>query len=94
MPSGASEGHLSLSNLYRSVTDAKWFASKLHVYSHFRPNDMIEVFRRTRILTPILRKELQEAFAKFSLSRVSASFNYHIQIDFFFIQELGNLPIL
>ena len=92
-----------------SAKHEKWFASKLHVYSHFRPKDMIELCRRAKILTPTLKKELQDAFAnctsclqsgrplnsrKFSLSRVLSSFNDHLQIDFFFIQELGNLPIL
>ena len=109
MPSGGAEEHFSPSNSYRSQKRAKWFASKLHAYSHFRPKDMIEICRRAKILTPMLCKELQEAFEKcasclqtgrplhsrkVSFSRVLASFNDHVQIDFFFIQELGNLPIL
>ena len=93
----------------RKVKNIRWFAAKLHAYSHLRVTDMVELCRRAKILSPQLRSELENVASKcttclqtgrplnarkVSFSRVLSSFNEHIQIDFMFIAELGNLPIL
>ena len=83
--------------------------TKLHTYSYFHPNYMILLCRRAKLLTPLLKKELEEAFSKcknclqtggplhsrkVSLTRVLPSFSDHVQIDFLFSQELGNMPFV
>jgi len=88
---------------------ARRFANKLHGYSHLHLDDMIKLCQRGGVLTPILRQALKSAFdkctsckstgrpvdsRKISFGRIKVNFNSHVQVDFFFVSELGNEPIL
>lgn len=85
------------------------FAKRLHGYSHLHLDDMIEICRRARSLTPSLRRHLTETFEKctsckstgrtgisrkISFRKILSKFNDHIQMDFFFIPEVHKGPIL
>jgi len=88
---------------------ARMFAVRLHTFTHLTPNDMKKIFKRAKILTPLLSKAVESAFSKctackatgrpvhsskVSFSRILAEFNDHLQVDFLFVRELGNTPIL
>ena len=91
-------------------TQADKFAKKLHVYSHLAPDDMKTLCKRAGVLNRVLSTAIDEAFRrcnscqstgrplqsrKVSLSKILASFNDHVQVDFVYITELsGTKPIL
>ena len=87
----------------------KWFAFKLHSFTHYQLPDMLYLCRKANILTPALRQALQIALKKctsckttgrplnskkVSFDKILREFNEHVQIDFLFIEELGSGPIL
>lgn len=87
----------------------KRLAHRLHAYSHLSAEDLENLCRNAGILTPNLSHSIRDVTRKcqscagtgrprrskkVSLSRVLDTFNSHIQIDFFFVPELTNLPIL
>ncbi len=87
----------------------KWFASKLHLFTHFSLPDMLLICQQAKVLTPSLRQALAMATQKctsckttgrpsnakkVSLDKLLRAFNDHVQVDFFFIQEIGGDPIL
>ena len=106
---GTQQSSHPLGDLTKEPTAAK-FAKNLHMYSHLRPDDMKTLCKRAGVLTGVLSKALDEAFArctscqstgrplqsrKISLSKILASFNDHVQVDFMYIAELGGTsPIL
>ncbi len=87
----------------------KWFASKLHSFTHYTLPDMIFLCKRAKIMTPALRQALEVAISKctsckttgrplnskkISFDKLLRTFNDHVQVDFLFIRELGKEPIL
>jgi len=94
---------------YHDAKYARMFAVRLHTFTHLTTRDMKEICTRAKILTPVLAQALEAVFdkctsckstgrpvhsRKVSFSRVLAAFNDHLQVDYLFIRELGNLPIL
>ena len=88
---------------------ARGFAVQLHGFSHLSLQDVLTLCKRGGVLTPILRQALDTVVTKctsckstgrplisrkISSSKILASFNTHVQIDFMFIVELCNKPIL
>ena len=70
---------------------------------------MKEICKRAKILTPVLSQALDSVFEKCTLckqtgrplhsrkvsfNRLLQDFNHHLQVDFMFVKEFGNLPIL
>jgi len=87
----------------------KWFAFKFHAFTHFTLPDMVHICKTANVLTPVLRQALQLAIEKctsckstnrplnskkISFDKLLRTFNDHVQLDFFFIKELTQLPIL
>lgn len=85
------------------------FARKLHGYSHLHLEDMRMLCARGGVLKPILEQAFRSVFAKYtackttgrplharkvSLKRIFSFFNEHIQVDFMFVHQFDNLPIL
>ncbi|CAN8075231.1 unnamed protein product [Agarophyton chilense] len=88
---------------------AKKFASKLHGFTHMPLDDMKEICRRAHVLTPVLKQALKVAldkctscrttgrplaFRKLSFRRLLISFNHHVQVEYMFIKDMENIPIL
>lgn len=88
---------------------AQEFATRFHLYTHLHPNDMDIICTRAGILTSVLKQALCKAYnkctsckttgkpkssRKVSFSRLISSFNHRLQIDYFYIKELGRNPIL
>ena len=98
----------SLPNLSKSAV-AKRFAARLHKFTHMTAKDMTTLCSRAGVLNPVLRQALKTApekcvscnhtgrplpSRKISFSRVLLSFNDNVQVDYFFIKEFSNVPIL
>ena len=98
-----------LNRRYGNSKHARMFAVRLHSFTHLNPRDMKKVCKRAGILTSVLSQAIDDVYSKctsckmtgrpigsrkISFSRILANFNYHVQVDFMFIRELGNLPIL
>ena len=96
-------------NKYTDGKAAKRFAIGLHGYNHLPVTDMNLLCKRAGVLNPVLKQALEAAFAKCTSCRVTGrplrslkvsfgrllfSFNDHVQIDFMFLSEVNNLPIL
>ena len=94
---------------FHNSKHARMFAVKLHTFAHLTPRDIKTICKRAGILTSILSQALDSVyekcvsckmterpapFQKVSFSRLLDEFNSHVQVDFLFIRELGNLPIL
>ncbi len=81
----------------------KWFASKLHSFTHFTLPDMVFLCKRAKIMTPALKQALvaiskctscRTTGKKISFYKLLWTFNDHVQVDFLFIRELGKEHIL
>ncbi len=87
----------------------KWFAYKLHAVTHYQLPDMLYICKKAGILTPPLCQALKDLLdkrtickttgrplnsKKVSFDKILREFNDHVQLDFFFIEELGGGPIL
>ena len=87
---------------------AKRLAIKLHGYTHLPLSDMITICTRGGVMNPILKQALERVIhkctscsqtgrplnsRKVSFGKILAQFNEHVQLDFFWIDELGSLPI-
>ena len=88
---------------------ARKFAVKLHTYSHLTSEDMRKLCERAGVYSRILDEELKRAVEKcssckgtgrplnnrpISLRKILSTFNTHLQLDFFYITEMGQAPIL
>ena len=88
---------------------ARVLAVRLHTFMHLTARDMKEICNRAGVLNPILSQSLELVAQKYtsckrsgrplharkvSFTRVLSEFNDHVQVDFLFIRELQNLPIL
>ena len=82
---------------------------KLRIPSSLFPDDMSLVGKRAGILSPVLHQALVKAFnkcttckttgrpkqsRKVSFSRLVSWFNHRLQVDYFYVKELGKNPIL
>ena len=96
-------------NKYTDGKAAKRFSIRLQGYNHLPVTDMNVLCKRAGVLTPVLKQALEAAFAKCTSCRVTGrllcsrkvlfcrlllSFNDDVQIDFMFLSEMNNLPIL
>jgi len=87
----------------------KWFASKLHAFTHYPLTDMISICADGKVLTPNLRQALKVAAdkcisckttgrpknqRKVSFDKLIKGVNEHVQVDYFFITEISERPIL
>ena len=85
------------------------FAVKLKTYSHIQSEDMQTLYEGTGVHSKILDEALKRVVKncpsckgtgrplqkKFiSLRKVLSSFSSHAQLDFFYITELHNAPVL
>ena len=88
---------------------ARKFAAKLHTYSHLRAEDMMKLCDRAGVRNPILDEALKRAVDRCSsckgtgrplqnrsvaIRKVLSTFNTHVQLDFFYVTEMGNAPVL
>ena len=96
-------------NRYRQGKEAHKFAIRFHMYTHLCPDDMSLVCKRAGILSPVLHQSLVKAFnkctickttgrprpsRKVSFSRLVSSFNHRLQVDYFYVKDLGKNSIL
>jgi len=87
----------------------KWFAFKLHAFTHYTLEDMLTICKQANVLTPPLVQALQLSIKKctscgttgrphnmkkVSFDRLLREFNEHVQVDFFYIVEISKNPIL
>jgi hypothetical protein len=85
------------------------FAFRLHGATHLSLADMRLLCKRSGVWTPGLDQALSNAVSichscqmtgrphpcrKVSTSNISRSFNTHVQVDFFYIEDLDSSPIL
>lgn len=99
----------SLTTRFKDGRVAKRFAIKLRRYSHFHPEDMLTLCKRGGVLTPVLKRVFYSTFdscsickstgrphssRKISFGKILVDFNEHVQVDFFFMQEMENEPVL
>jgi len=88
---------------------AKRFAAKLHGYSNLSLNDIVKLCQRGGVMNAVLHQALKQAVKKcssckstgrpkicrkVSFGSILTSFNEHVQLDYFFIAEIGKNPIL
>lgn len=100
-----SEDHLARS----VIADEDTYAKRFHLYNHFKPRHRKEICKRAAMLTRTLNLLLMNVLLpwstcastvvrlgtpKVSLPRFLKDCNGHNQIDFLFIAELVNLPVL
>ena len=101
--------HESLKAKFNTEEGFKRFATKLHTYSHLRVEYMRELCKRAGVYSKKLDYAPKLAVEKCSsskgtglpminrsiaLDKVLSSFNTHAQLDFFYMPEMGRLPIL
>lgn len=87
----------------------KQLAKKLHGYSHLAERDMKTMCEPAKNLSPSMEEALKGAFEKrssctstglplqsrtISFSRIIAEFNDNLQVDFLFVIETSDFPIL
>jgi hypothetical protein len=100
---------LSLRSKPSNARDFKRFAYRLHGATHLSLKDMETLCKRSQVWTTGLQQSLRNAISscescartgrpkisrKVSPSAVSRSFNSHVQVDFFYIEDLDPRPIL
>ena len=88
---------------------AKRFANKLHSYTHRHLDDMVTLCDRAGVMNPVLRQALSSSFnrctsckktgrplssKKVSFGKILATFNQYVQVDFLFITDIADEPIL
>ena len=84
-------------------------AVRLHTFKHLTAKDMREIYNRAGLLNQIFSQSLEFVAQKrksckrsdrtlharkVSFTRVPSEFNDHLQVNFLFIKEMRNLPIL
>ena len=99
----------SIRDRLKSKVAARKFAVKLHTYSHLRAEDMRTLCERAGVFSKILDDELKRAVQlcrsckgtgrplqnrSIAIRKVLSTFNSHVQLDFFYITEMGNAPVL
>ena len=92
-----------------NARDCRRFALRLHGATHLSLPDMQTLCKRSGVWTPALDQSLSNAVSicpscqmtgrphairKISTSNLSRTFNSHIQVDFFYVEELDPRPIL
>ena len=92
-----------------NARDCRRFALRLHGATHLSLADMQTLCKRSGVWTPALDQSLSNAVSicpscqmtgrphairKISTSNLSRTFNSHIQVDFFYVEELDPRPIL
>jgi hypothetical protein len=92
-----------------NARDCRRFALRLHGATHLSLADMQLLCKRSGVWTPARDQSLFNAFyicsscqmtgrphtiRKISTSYFSRTFNSHIQVDFFYVEDLDPLPIL
>ncbi len=110
IPSLSSSKHPRLeSSRLSEGKHSKLFSFELHSFTHCQLNNMMLIFQRVNIVTGTLRQPLKLAldkctsckasgrprkFEMTSFDKMLRAFKEHAQVDFLFITELGNAPIL
>ena len=99
----------SLKERLKSKVAARKFAAKLHTYSHLRAEDMQTLCKRASVHSKILDDALKQAVERcrsckgtgrplqnrsVSIRKVLSTFNSHVQLDLFYLTEMGNAPVL
>lgn len=94
---------------YANRKICRQFAARLHGFTHLTFDDTREICLRAGVLTPVLQQALEAVVEKCTTRRSTGCpllsqkvsfrlllvpFNNHVQVDFSFISELENLPIL
>ena len=102
-------GRSQVSSQKRQAEAAMVLAVRIHTFTHLTAKDMKEICNRAGVLNPTLSQALDLVVhkctsckrsgrpihaRKVSFTRVLSDFNEHLQVDFLFIRELQNLPIL
>ena len=105
----SSVGRSQVSSQKRQAKAARVLAVRLHTFTHLKAKDRKEICNRAGVLNPTLSQALDLVVHKFtsckrsgrpiharkvSFTRVLSDFNEHLKVDFLFIRELRNLPIL
>ena len=100
---------IQASSQKKQAKAARVLVVRLNNFTHLTAKDRKEIFNRAGVLNPIFSQALELVAqnctackrsgrtlhaVKVSFTRVLSDFNDHVKVDFLFIRELQNLPIL